>query len=63
MDLPAKEKFLVIHQKNIQSLVIELFKVKIQLLNVIICNILKTRIVTHNLRSLTETASIHDVMA
>ena len=43
VDLLAKEKdkSFTIHQKNIQSLAIELFKVKRNLSNVIMCNILK----------------------
>ena len=51
MDLFAKGKSFVIHQRNIQSLVTELFKVKRNLSNVIMCNILKTRTETYNLRS------------
>ena len=42
VDLLPKDKSITIHQGNIQSLVIELFKVKRNLLNVIMCNILKT---------------------
>ena len=64
VDLLAKDKSFTIHQKNIQSIGIELFKVKQNLSNVIMCNILKTRTLTYNLRSRTDfmTASIHDVM-
>ena len=38
-----KDKSFTIHQKNIQSLAIELFKNKRNLSNVIMCNILKTK--------------------
>ena len=51
MDLLAKDKSFTIHQRNIQSLAIELFKVKRNHSNVIMCNILKTRTLTYNLRS------------
>ena len=50
-DLLVKDKSFTIHQRNIQSLAIELFKVKRKLSNVIMCNILKTTTVTYNLRS------------
>ena len=43
VDLLAKDKFSTIHQ--------ELFKVNKNLSNVIMCNILKTRAMTYNLRS------------
>ena len=43
VDLLAKNKSFTIHQKNIQSLAIELFKNKRNLSNVIMCNILKTK--------------------
>ena len=54
VDLLAKDKSFTIHQRNIQSLAIELFKVKQNLSNVIMCNILKTRTLTYNLRSQTD---------
>ena len=56
VDLLAKEKdkSFTIHQKNIQSLAIEQFKVKRNLSNVIMYNILKTRTLTYNLRSQTD---------
>ena len=54
VDLLAKGKSFSIHQRNIQSLAIELFKVKQNLSNVIMCNILKTRTLTNNLRSQTD---------
>ena len=50
MDLLPKGKSFTIHQRNIQSLAIELFKVKRNYSNVIMCNILKTRTLTYNLR-------------
>ena len=46
VDLLAKDKLFIIHQRNIQSLVIELFKAKRNLSNAIMCNILKTRTLT-----------------
>ena len=52
VDLLAKDKS--IRQRNIQSLAIELFKVKRNLSNVIMCNIFKTRTLTYNLRSQTD---------
>ena len=54
VDLLAKGKSFTIHQRNIQSLAIELFKVKRNLSNVIMCNIFKTRTLTYNLRSQTD---------
>ena len=47
-------KSFTVHQRTVQFLAIELFKVKSNLLNVIICNILKTRTLTYNLQSLTD---------
>ena len=41
VDLLVKDKSFTIHQRNIQSLAIELFKVKRNLSNVIMCNIFK----------------------
>ena len=54
VDLLAKDKSFTIHQRNIQSLAIELFKVKRNLSNVIMSNILKIRALTYNLRSQTD---------
>ena len=54
VDLLAKDKLFIIHQRNIQSLVIELFKAKRNLSNAIMCNILKTRTLTYNLLSQTD---------
>ena len=54
VDLLAKDKSFTIHQRNVRSLAIELFKVKRNLSNVIMCNILKTRTLTYNLRSQTD---------
>ena len=49
-DLLKKDNPFTVHRKNIQSLVIELFKVKENLSNTIINYILQTRILTYNLR-------------
>ena len=54
MNLLAKNKSFTIHQRNIQFLAIELFKVKQNLSNVIMCNILKTITLTYNLLSHTD---------
>ena len=54
VDLLAKDKSFTIHQRNVRSLAIELLKVKRNLSNVIMCNILKTRTLTYNLRSQTD---------
>ena len=50
-ELLKKDKSLFIHHKNIQSFAIELFKVKSNLPNRIMCNIFKTRNLHYNLRS------------
>ena len=54
VDLLVKSKSFTIHQRNIQSLAVELFKVKRNLSNVIMCNIFKKRTLTYNLRSQTD---------
>ena len=54
VDLLVKDKSFTIHQRNIQSLAIELFKVKRNLSNVIMYNIFKKRTQTYNLRSQTD---------
>ena len=54
VDLVAKEKPFTIYERDIQSLAIELFKVKRNLSKVIMCNILKIRDLTYNLRSQTD---------
>ena len=54
LDLLVKDKALTIHERNIQSLAIELFKVTQNLSNVIISNIFKKRTLTYNLRSQTD---------
>ena len=54
VDLLAKDKSFTIHQRNIHSLAIELFKVKRNLSNVIMYNIFKKRTLTYNLRSQTD---------
>ena len=53
VDLLAKDKSCTVYQRNIQSLPIELFKVKRNLSNVIMSNISKTVILTYNLWSQT----------
>ena len=49
VDLLAKDKSFTIHQRNIQSLAIEVFNVKRNFSNVIMCNILKTKTLAYNL--------------
>ena len=46
--LLVMDKSLTIHQINIQSLATELFKVKKNLSNALMCNILKTKALTYN---------------
>ena len=55
--LLAKDKSFTFHQRNINSLAIKQFKVKRNLSTVITCNVLKTRTLTHNLRSQTDFVS------
>ena len=47
VDFLAKDKSFTIHQINFQTLAIELFKVKLNFSNVIMCDILKTRTLTY----------------
>ena len=58
-DLLKKARSLNIHQRNIQSLAIELFKVKGNLSNNIMCDIFQTRKINYHLRSQTDVASIY----
>ena len=51
VELLVKDKSFTIHQWNSQYLAIELIKVKRNLSNVIMCNIVKTRTLTYNLQS------------
>ena len=51
VNLLVKDKSLTIHERNIKSLAIELFKVTQNLSNVTISNIFKKRTLTYNLRS------------
>ena len=57
-DLLKKDRSFTIHQRNIQSLAIELFKVKGNLSNNIMYDIFQTRKINYNLRSQTDFASI-----
>ena len=49
-----KNKSFTVHHRNIQLLAIELFKVKENLLNTIMSDILQPRTLTYNLRSQTD---------
>ena len=57
-DLLKKDRSFTIHQRNILSLAIELFKVKGNLSNDIMYDIFQTRKIKYNLRSQTKFASI-----
>ena len=50
-DLLKKDKSVCIRHRNSQSLAVELFKVKENLSNTIICDIFPTRFLNYNLRS------------
>ena len=50
-ELLKKDKSFCIHHRNIQSIAIELFKVKRNLSNWIMCDIFETRNLNYNLRS------------
>ena len=52
-DLLKRDKSVTIHHRNIQSMAMELFKVKKNLSNSILCNIFQTRTICYNLRSQT----------
>ena len=53
-DLLKKNNSVCIHHRNIQSLVVELFKVKVNLSNTIMNDIFPTRVLNYNLRSQTD---------
>ena len=53
-DLLQKYNFVCIHHRNIQSLTVELFKVKVNLSNTIMNDIFPTRVLNYNLRSQTD---------
>ena len=55
-ELLKKDNSSIVYHKNIQSLAIELFKVKENLSNAIIDDILQTRTLPYNLRSNTDFA-------
>ena len=50
-DSLKRDKSVTIHHKNIQSLAIELFTVKQNLSNSMLCNIFQTQSISYNLRS------------
>ena len=52
-DLLKRDNSVTIHDRNIQSLAIELFKVKQNLSKSVLCNIFQTRSIKYNLRSQT----------
>ena len=47
-DLLKRDKSVTVHHRNIQSLAIELFKVKQNLSNSMLCNIFQTRSISYN---------------
>ena len=53
-DLLKRDNSVTIHHRNIQSLAIELFKVKQNLSKSMLCNILQTRSISYNLRLQTD---------
>ena len=53
-DFLERDNSVTIHHRNIQSLPIELLKVKQNLSNSLLCNIFQTRSISYNLRSLTD---------
>ena len=55
-DFLKRNKLFTIHQRNIQSVAIQLFKVKGNLSNNTMCDIFQTRKINYNLRSQTEFA-------
>ena len=53
-DLLKKDNSVCIHHRNIQSLAVELFRVKENLSNTIMSDIFPTRVLNYNLRSQTD---------
>ena len=53
-DLLKKDNSVCVHHRNIENLVVELFKVKENLSNTIMSGIFPTRVLNYNLRSQTD---------
>ena len=53
-ELLKKDNSFTVHRRNIQSLTIQLFKVKVNLSNTVMDDILQTRTLPYNLRSNTD---------
>ena len=53
-DLLKRNKSVTIHHRNIRSLAVELFKVKQNFSNLMLCNRFQTQSISYNLRSQTD---------